>query len=667
MDPSNNKFNKIIEYFYQTKNKLTNFCFFAKTKIYQLVSFKKAKKFYIQQNFDKNLVYSLSKSKIPTLKQIKHIKKFLSKKEIWTIYVCLLILFLSLFFIAGRFYKIHLKTMPIVGGEYIEGLVGFPRYINPLYSKANDVDNDISQLIFSSILKWDKDQKLINDLAVNYNISEDNKIYTFTIRKNAKWHNKENVTVDDIVFTFNAIKNIQYQSPLRSSFAGVDIKKVDNKTIKFILSEPYVAFPELLTFGILPQNLWSQVPSESANFAELNLKPIGSGQYKFKSLIKDKTGVIKAYTLEVNDNYYDKRAFVQRITFKFFTDPEEMVNALNDNIIDGISYLPHSGRSNLVLSNFLSLYNLHLPQINTVFFNQEKQPVLKDKKVRQALSFAINKHKIIADVFNGNGRIINGPILPDSIGYNSDIKKYQFNLEQASKLLDEANWTLLKITDEDIKKIQKKKEVSNTNNKLTEEEENELFLGMGNWRVKKVNKSNQQKTDQYLIITLTTVETNDNVKVVNAIKEFWEKIGVKTNLNIVSISEIQSNIIQPRNFEALFYGQRLGRDPDVCAFWHSSQIRENGLNLANYNNNEVDQLLEDGRQTIDIEERIQKYKKFQEILIEDTPVIFLYSPVYTYIQNKKIKAFDIKNIFKPYDRFINIAEWYIKTGKKFTW
>ncbi|MBU2474500.1 hypothetical protein KKA20_00890 [Patescibacteria group bacterium] len=660
MDSSNNKFNKIIYYFHKAKNELAGFYFFVKTKV------KKSQKFNVHENFDKKLINSLSKSKIPTLSQIKHIKKVLNKREIWIIRFCLLMLFLSIFFIGAYFYKTHLKIAPIIGGEYIEGLIGSPKHINPLYSKINDVDADIGQLIFSSILKLDKNQKLVNDLAVNYNISEDNKIYTFIIREDAKWHNEENVTVDDIIFTFNAIKNIQYQSPLRISFIGVDIEKIDNKTIKFILSEPYAAFLELLTFGILPQDLWSQIPIESAGFAELNLKPVGSGPYKLKSFAKDKMGVIKKYILEFNDNYYGKKPYIQNLSFNFFVDIEELINALNNNDIDGIGYLPYSRKDDLVSSNFLELHNLYLSQINAIFFNQEKQPVLKNQKVRQALAFAVNKHKIIADTFNGQARIIDGPILPDSIWYNDNINKYQFNLEQASKLLDETEWVLLKITDEEIKKINEKKDTvqensDDENNQLTEEEKNKLFLGAGDWRVKK----NEQKDS--LVVTLTTVETNDNIKIVNFVKEFWEKIGVKTNINIVSVSEIQSKIIQPRNFEAFFYGQRLGRDPDIYAFWHSSQIGESGFNLANYSNNEVDQLLEDARLTNNIEERIKKYKKFQEILTQETPVIFLYSPVYTYVQNKKIKDFNIKNIFEPHDRFINIAEWYIKTGTKFAW
>ena len=157
------------------------------------------------------------------------------------------------------------------------------------------------------------------------------------------------------------------------------------------------------------------------------------------------------------------------------------------------------------------------------------------------------------------------------------------------------------------------------------------------------------------------------MKITEKIKSGWEKTGVKINLNIIPISQIQSEIIKPKSFAALLYGQVVGNDPDVYTFWHSSQTGENGSNLANYTNKDVDQLLEDARLTSNQEQRIEKYKKFQEIMAEEVPAIFLYSPYYTYTQSKKIKGFDVKNILIPCHRFTNISDWYIKTGKRIVW
>lgn len=636
-----------------TKNKLASFLSSQKIKLKTADNLNNPND--KQEKLDKELVYSLSKSKIPSFKQIKYIKKFLNPKELWLLWSCLIVIVICLLFIGIQFYRTNLKIVPIAGGEYTEGLVGASKYINPLYSNTSDVDSDIAQLIFSSILKRGKNSELINDLAKDYIISEDSKVYTFTIKDNISWQNSEKLTVDDIVFTFNAIKDSQYNSPLRASFVGVNIKRIDDYSFNFILEEPYAAFLELLTFGILPQNLWTQISPESASLAELNLKPVGSGPYKFKSLIKDKAGNVKEYKLVINQEYYNEKPYIENLNFKFFVNFEEASNALNENIIDGISYVPRQIKDNLISQDSLSFHKLNFPQITVVFLNQ-KNINLSDKKIRQALALAINKNDILQDIFNGEIRLIDGLILPDNFAYNSDIKKYKYNLEEAEKLLDETGWKKVAINEEELKEAETAKESEDEKVKNLAEEK--LALGVGEWRT---------KDNKYLIINLMTIDTDEYVEMTEAIKKSWEEIGIKTILNIVPVGQIQSDVIRPRNFDALLYSQVVGNDPDSYVLWHSSQISENGLNIANFINKEVDQLLEEARLTSDREERIKKYKEFQEILAEEAPAIFMFSAIYTYAQSKKIKGFDVQNILMPKDRFLNISEWYIKTGKRIMW
>jgi len=648
---------KIARFFHKTKKSLANFYFLGKKKIVHI--FKNAGTIAAnskQIEFDKKLIYSLSKSRIPNLKQIKYIGRFLSPKEAKIIKLCLAVIFINVIFLGYNFWENHVQLVPIAGGEYIEGLVGAPRYINPLYAGANDVDNDIAQLIFSSLFKRGLNGELMNDLATGYSISEDNKTYTISLREDAKWSDGEKLTADDILFTFAAISNPQYKSPLRLSFSGVTLEKIDEKTIKFTLSQPYGAFLEILTFGIIPQNPWLPIAPESASLAELNLKPIGSGPYKFKSLTKDKSGNIRSYSLTLNNDYYGKKPYLGSIIFKFFINFEEAAKALNENQISGISYLPLSAKGELVSQDSLSFHKLNFPQINAIFFNQKNNTILADKKIRQALAFTINKNEIVSAVYKEDAYLIDGPILPDSFAYNKDLKKYKYNQEEAEKLLAEVGWARTAITKDDIAKAETEK--NSEDEKIKQEAQNKLSLGEGSWL---------KKENNYLIISLTTVENENNVKTVEMVRTFWENLGVKTNLNIVPVDEIQIGVIKPKNFQALFYGQVVGGDPDSYAFWHSSQAAEGGLNIANYANKDVDKLLEDARAISNREQRAEKYKKFQEILSEDVPAIFMYSPFYTYVQSKQIKGFEVKSILSPSDRFANISDWYIKTGKKIIW
>ena len=590
------------------------------------------------------------------MSQIKYLKMFLSPRESLIMKICLGVIALNLAFLGVRFYQTHLKTVPITGGEYREGLVGAPKYINPLYASLNDVDMDISQLVFSSLFKRDREGKLIGDLAENYKASPDGKAYDLKIKENVKWQNGENFTVDDIIFTFSAIQDSEYKSPLRASFGGVQLEKIDDQNIRFTLAEPYAAFLDLLTFGIIPQGVWQQIPPNSARLAELNFKPIGSGPYKFKSLVKDKNGNIKAINLALNDDYFGAKPYIKDISFDFYPAYEEMIAALNDNQIDGINYLPKNLKSSLVAVDSYNFNKLNLPLLTAVFFNPTNNGILADKRIRQALDYALAKAQIVNETLGKDDyNLIDSPISPDSLFYFSGIKKYEYNLDQANKLLKDSEWQLAEITDEAIKKAEEDKNSKDA--AIKAKADTILAMGKGKWLVNKGGK--------YLTLKLTTVDVDEDSKVAQAIKDNWEKIGVKVQVELLPVDEIQ-NTIRAKSYEALLYGITLGADPDPYAYWHSSQI-EKGLNIASFSNKTVDALLEDARATTNAETRKSKYKQFQEIIADEVPAIFIYSPLYDYIQSKSIKNYGMVKIYSPADRLSDINEWYLKTKKKIVW
>lgn len=613
----------------------------------------------LQSDLDRKLVFSLSKSRIPNLTQLKYIKKYLSIKEVWYLRVSFLVIIFSLVFAGVNFYRNNLQIVPARGGVYTEGLIGSPKHINPLYANLNDVDNDISLLIFSSLFKRGKNGELVNDLVTDYQISEDGKVYNLTIRDDVKWHIKASLertlTSDDVIFTFNTILNKQYNSPLRFSFSGVSVEKIDDTNLKFVLSDPYGAFLELLTFGIMPADLWAEIPPESVPLAKLNLNPIGSGPYIFDNLVKEESGVVREYTLKVNEDYYGDKPYLD-IKFKFFPNFEEAISALNNAAVDGISYLPKEYKSSILTPKTFNFNKLFLPQLTLIYLNKEENSALGDKSVRQALSYAINKNEVVNNILEGDAYIVDSPILPNSFAYNPDIKKYDYNIQTAKEMLDKTDWKTVSISQDDIKKAQE--DLGSDDEKIKQQAETTIRLGVGEWR---------KKDNNYLIVNLKTVERQENRKIIEAIKSYWEAVGVKTEIEILTSAAIQTDIVKPRKFEALFYGQVLGTDPDPYAFWHSSQIGENGFNIANFADKDVDQLLEDARLISDKELRKEKYKEFQSVIIEEFPVIFMYSPTYTYVQSAKLKGFDVRNISLPHDRFANISEWYNKTKKQLIW
>lgn len=609
----------------------------------------------VQENIDKKLVYSLSKSKIPNLSQFKYLKKFLSSRELRILTASFGILALSLVFLAVRFYAGHVRISPVAGGEYIEGVIGSPKYINPLYASVSDVDSDLSRLIFSSLMKRGADGQITNDLAKSYEVSPDGKNYVFKIRMDARWHNDKPVMADDIVFTFNTLKDFKYNSPLRKRFAGVEIEKIDDETIRFNLTSPYTPFPELLDFGILPQEIWYKISPNAASLATYNLRPVGSGPYRYESLIKDQLGYIKAYKLVRNENYYGESLFLEKVTFKFFPGQEELVKAEKDGTIDGGQYEAGGEDGSGPFGGNFHVFNLETSQLNAIFFNQKNNASLSDKKVRQALSLAIDKEAIVKDGAGFFGRKIDSPIAAESFAYTPEPAGPR-GPEEAAKILEAAGWQSAELKAEDIAKANE--EAKAEDEKIRQAAELRLAMGEGKWRAKDGN---------FLVVKLTAADTAENNKVTETVKGQWEKIGVKVAKEIIPGSDIQSLIIKPRNFEALLYGQIVGADPDCYAFWHSTQAGEGGGNLADFSHKEADQLLEDARTNLDANYRREKYQRFQTIIYEETPAVYLYSPYYPYAQNKNVQGFSAKKIFLPEDRLAGIDRWYLKVGRKIVW
>lgn len=613
---------------------------------------KEAKSYADHFDLNKKLVYSLSKSRIPSFKQLKYIVRFLTAKELWALRVSILVLVAATAWLGARYYGKFVKIEPARGGEYSEGLIGQPKYINPLYSSLNDVDNDLVHLVYSSLFKRDAQGNLTKDIVESYEESSDHKSYTFKLRPDVTWHDGNALTAEDVVFTFNAIKSEEYKSSLRQSFAGVEIEEIDNLSFRFKLSESYAAFLELLTFGIMPQSAWSQVVPANASLADLNIHPVGSGPYKVKSLIKDKAGAVRSYSLSANDEYYGGAPKIETLTFKFYGNAQEAVSALNQGEIEGIGYLPGNSKNEIKGLQQYNFFQLKMPHITSLFLNPKGNSALADKNVRQALALSIDRQSIINDSLSGSGQAIDGPILPGNFAYDKDLKKYEFAPDLAAAQLDQAGWKTSEITKEMIDKAQE--DLQGSDESLKDKAQVLIDQGEGRWR---------QKDGVYLFISLTTVDREENDSVAAKIKDYWQSIGVRTEINQLLSSQIQSEVIKPRDFEALLYGQVVGNDPDPYPFWHSSQASSPGLNITNYSNKEVDQLLEDARITTEINVRVEKYKRFQEIISEDEPVIFLYSRLYTYVQSKKVNGFKIDTILMPYDRFDNIIDWFVKTKR----
>lgn len=580
--------------------------------------------------WDQRLILSLSRTRLPTWRQIRHLPEVLSSNDSLRLKIGTLLLAAGAAILGARFYFANTVMAPAVGGEIVEGVVGTPRSLNPILSLSNDVDNDLTRLVFSRLFAPDGNGNLVPDLVETSSVSDDQKTYTFTLRQDVRWHDGEPATADDVVFTLGLIQDPAWKSPLFNAFKDVSVEQSDAKTVRLTLNEPFAPFLSRLTFGVLPKHVWKDVAPQNALQSEFNLKPVGSGPFKFASLKRDKRGFILSYTLSRHGDYYRDAPFLENLTLKFYPDYSAAVEALRKRQIESLSFIPHDMRDDIRDLAQVIPISLELPQYNAVFFNRQRNELLKDKDVRRALIMAIDKGRIILDVLDGDGRPLDGPALP---GYTGLLGSHSvpFNLTEAGVLLESLGW---KIDPQDG--IRKKTIVTETPKKKKEEAVVPLKL------------------------TLTVVDQPESLSVAEIVKNGWRAVGVDASITAVPASEIHRTVIKPREYEALLYGQLLAADSDPYPFWHSSQIQDPGLNLAMLADRDADNAIEAAQKTGDPAGRQEKYKTFLEVLARELPAAFLYSPSYTYPFPSTIKGFSGTRAANPADRFASVTSWYLK-------
>lgn len=566
---------------------------------------------------DAQLVGALSGKKKFSLRKLKYLHRILSRREYRLVQILGIIVLVNAVFLSGKAYQASTVEVPRQGGMYSEGLVGSPSAINPLFLLTNDSDRDLVGLVYSGLMRYTSDRKLVLDLAEGVKISEDQKEYTFTLRQGVTWHDGEPFTAQDVLFTIAKLQDPEIKSTLYASYKDVTVKKLDDRTLVFALTKPFAPFLDLATLPILPEHLWRELSTEQFPLSTLNIKPIGTGPWKFRSLQKEKDGTIRSYTLVRNDSFYGEKPHIEKFIFKFYPDMQTAVQGLKNRHVQGVSFVPREFRETLSRERDLSTYSLSLPQYTALFINTDGKKELASRVIRSALALALDKERLVSDGMAGEGSVIHAAIPEGLLGYHADIKKYPYDTAQAEKLLDEAG----------LKKNQEGK--------------------------------------RGLSLELATVDTPERARIAEMIKEMWERVGIAVALTYEPQGTMKELVLNPRKYDILLYGAVVGSDPDLYPFWHSSQVNAPGLNLSKFANKDADALLESARVTADAGKRAELYQKFQDILAREVPAIFLTAPTHTIMMSKKIHGVsDHKRIAYPADRFSDSAKWYMKSKRQ---
>ena len=656
--------------------------------------------------------------KWPSRNQWKQFLKILTRKEKISFFILLILAISSLAFISIKIYLGNTKTEPALGGIYTEGIVGQPRFVNPIYSSNNDADRDLAQVIFSGLLDYDREGNLYPELAQGMpEIKEEGKVFEVSLKDNLLWDDGSSLTTNDVIFTIKTIQNPDYDSPMRPIWLGVEVEKISDKTIRFTLKNPSASFIENLTLKIIPEHIWQNITLLNFKLAPYNLL-MGSGPFKFKEIKqesrKDGSVFIKSIALTRNPNYFGDTPKIQEIKFDFFNTEEDLNKALKNKEITGFSIPSLKNYDSFKNSEFTEKH-ISQPRYFAVFFNPEKAKALSEIKVRQALNYGTNKKEMLEKVFAGQGKTVDSPILPEVFGLSYPTVIYEFNTEKAKEMLIEAGF--VETPEGKREKIVRKeanfsfkselktgsqgKEVEELQKCLAKDPdvylEGEITSFFGNSTKEAVIKFQEKYAKEILeptglkegtgmvgkatrdklnelcakpieeILSLDfSLITRDQpilIEMANILKEQWKSLGANLQIKLITGDQQIQDIIKKRDYDMLLFGEVLSLIPDPFPFWYSSQKKDPGLNLAFYENKDVDKILEEARQILDSNIRAKKYEEFQNILIADAPVVFLCDPDYIYFVSNEIKEVNIKKIVDPSKRFAGIENWYIFTKR----
>jgi len=513
------------------------------------------------------------------------------------------------------------SAQPASGGSYSEALVGTFGRLNPLLDYYNSVDRDVDRLIFSGLVRFDDLGIAQPDLAESWGISQDGLVYNFSIRPQATWHDGAPVTSEDVSFTAELLRDATIPVPedIRTLWEQVEVNVLDDKTMQFRLPEPFAPFLDYLTFGVLPRHLLDSIPSADLLDAEFNLKPMGSGPFRFDTLLSE-NGQVNGVVLTAFDGYYGSRPFIDQVIFRYYPDSQAALSAYQQGEVLGISQVTADVLPQALKEQQLSLYTGRIPQLTLIYLNLDdpQLPFFQDASLRRALLMGLNRQWMADQVLGGQAILADGPIFPATWAYFDGIEHLSYDPEAALNAIKTAGYVL-------------------------------------------ATEGSNVRSKDGVALSFELVYPGDatHTAMFEAIRRDWARLGVEVNPNPVSYEELIQDHLEPRAYQAALVELNLARspDPDPYPFWDQAQVT-GGQNYANWNDRQASEYLESARVSVDIGERTKAYRNFQVRFTQEMPALPLFYPVYSYAVNSQVQGVRMGPLLEPSDRFATLPTWY---------
>ncbi len=509
--------------------------------------------------------------------------------------------------------------VPASGGVFAEGMVGTPQRLNPLLSDPFPVDRELVNLLFDGLVQYDNAGRFIPALAESWVVSEDGRSIQFILRSGLVWHDGAPITTADVAFTYGLLQNDAFPAgtAVKTLWQTVTINPIDERTIEFVLTEPYAPFLEATLRGILPAHLLQDVPPAELADHPFNQQPVGSGPWLVAA--GQDWAATRSLRLTPNPLYWREGTQIAALDFRFYPDEASLLTAFANGDIQAINSVSDQMLPEVTAVSHTRLFTTVAPQYTQLIFNQTDSgfAALRLAEVRRGLAAGLNRDQLIDRALNGQGVPLTGPYLPDSWANDQAIfAAAGVNGANAAELLNSAGWTLPE------------------------------------------GGSVRQADGERFTLRLLTLETAVQQRLAQEVAAQWSGLGVEVVVETaVSVADLREKLAA-RDFDVALVDITPSIDPDLYDFWSQEAIIR-GQNYGGWNNRRASEALEAGRQVWGLAERRPSYNTFLSIYADQVPAITLHQHVYTYALSSEVSQADIGPIYQPRDRYQSFARWFL--------
>jgi peptide/nickel transport system substrate-binding protein len=500
--------------------------------------------------------------------------------------------------------------------RFVEAVIGSPSRVNPLFAHLNDVDRDLTALIFSGLTHLGPNGEVRPDLAQSWDIDSQGTTFTFHLRPDVTWPTGVPFSSADVIFTYSLLANpdVPNDPDVAPLWRQISCSAPDDLTVRCRLPEPFSPFLSFTTIGILPLHILENADPTTLLDNQFNQKPVGTGPYRLAQI--DPVRAI----LTANPSYHLGPPIIDQIDLRFFPDSATAAAAMVQGDVDAVLLGPAASQPDFdaVASTYATKAYSANQTAYTLMYMNNAAPPLNNPDIRRAIALAVDSDSLIGDLLGGRAARAVSPIVPGTWAFNPDLEPYVHDPDNARQVLDDAGWRLP--PDADVR----------------------------------------QSDGVELRLALMTDQDPLRGALADEIARQLNEIGIGTTVVRQDSDELVTDFLIPRQYQAAIFGWNTGPDPDPYPAWHSSQITQSGRNLAAYLNEDADKLLEEARRVHDIDRRTAFYYDFQIIFHQDIPSLLLFYPVYTYFVSDDIDGIVLGTLFETGSRVAGIHEWSLK-------